>query len=165
MYIGVKGQISAEFIMMVGFMLVVTCAVALFIGEANELTQAMAAARTGAGEGAVADSLAVYSDEAFLNYTVDHTGLLSPSSVKIVKIEYKDQGLNPLYNRTKIQLKIYASAPSVKSADKDCIGERINFNARKSICETFNTQNLTNSFFNPAFSSKYVFTTSDVQWV
>ena len=165
MYMGVKGQISAEFVMMVGFMLVVTCAVALFIGGINELTHAMAAARTGAGEGAVADSLAVYPDEAYSDYIKEHQRLLSPSSVKIVKIEYKNQGLNPLYNRTKIQLKIYASASSVKSADRDCIGERINFHARKSICETFNTQGLTNSFFNPAFSNKYVFTTCDVPWV
>lgn len=160
-----NAQISAEFIMIAGFILIITCAVVYFIGEESELIHAMAAARSGATEGAIADSQAVYSDEAFSDYNKEHPRLLIPTNVKIVKIDYINQGFNPLYNRTKIQLRIYASGPSMSNSDKNCLGDRINFQARKSICETFNTQDLTNSFFNPAFSAKYVFTTGDVQWV
>lgn len=161
----VQGQISAEFIMIAGFMLIVSCAVAIFIFDDSELTYAMAAARTGTSEGLIADSVAVYPDEAFNDYSNEHTRLLSPSCVKIVKIDYENQGFNPLYNRTKIQLKIHATGSWMSSTDRNGLGDRINYNARKSICEVFKTQDLTNSFFNPAFSEKYVFTTADVKWV
>lgn len=160
-----EGQISAEFIMLAGFMLVVSCSVALSIGNESELTHAMAAARSGAAVGVIADSVAVYPDEAYADYTKEHKRLISPSGVKIVKIDHINQGFNPLYNRTKIQLRIYATGSNMNKSDLNCLGDRINFHARRSICEVFNTQNLTNSFFNPAFSDKYVFTTGDVQWV
>ena len=160
-----NGQISAEFIMLTGFLLLATFSVALFIAHESELTQAMAAARSGASEGIIADSQAVYSDEAYSDYTIEHPKLISPSNVKIMKVDYVNQGYNPLYNRTKIQLRIYASGPPLNKTDLNCLGDRINFHVRKSICEVFNTKNLTNSFFNPAFSDKYVFTTGDVQWI
>lgn len=63
-----------------------------------------------------------------------------------------------------MQLKIHASTPSIDPDDRGCVGDRINFYARKSISDVFNTQNLTNSLFNPAFSDRYVFTTADVVW-
>lgn len=160
-----NGQISAEYIMIAGFMLIVSCSVAIFISSDSELTHAMAAARTGSTQGIITDSLAIYPDEAFKNYEKDHQRLISPSGVKIVQIKYKNEGYQPLYNRTKIQLHIYAKAISMSSKDLNCLGDRINYNARRSICITFNTQDLTNSFFNPAFSNKYVFTTADVEWI
>ncbi len=160
-----KGQMSAEFIMILGFMVVVSCSVSLFIGQESELTQAMGAARSGATDGVIADSLAVYSDEAYAQYKGEHPRLLSTSGVKIVKISYENQGFNQLYNRTKIQLKIYATGSSMGGSELNCLGDRINYNARRSICEVFNTQDLTNSFFNPAFSDRYIFTTADVQWI
>lgn len=161
----IQGQISAEFIILTGFMLLVTFSIALSIAHETELTNAMAAARSGASEGIIADSLAVYPDKAYSDYTSEHPRLISPSGVKIVKISYLNQGFNPIYNRTKIQLRIYATCPSLNKSERNCLGDRINFHARRSICEVFNTQNLTNSLFNPAFSDNYVFTTGDVQWI
>lgn len=137
---------------------------AFSLGGVNEMDQAMAAARNGALEGALTGSLAIYPDESFSNYERQHPQLLNPSSVKIVKIDHKDQGFNPTYNRTKIQLKIHAVAPSIKLEDRGYMGDRINFYTRKSICEAFKTQDLTNSLYNPAFSDRYVFTTGDVEW-
>lgn len=106
-----EGQISAEFIMIASLMLLVSCAVAMFIINESELTHIMAAARSGASEGLIADSLAIYSDDAYSDYTNAHTRLISPSGIKVVNISYENQGFNSLYNRTKIQLKIYASGP------------------------------------------------------
>lgn len=160
-----NGQISAEFIMITGFMLLVSCSVALFILDDSELTHAMAAARTGASEGMIADSLAIYSDQAFSDYINDHNRLINPSGVKIVKIDYENEGFYSLYNRTKIQLRIYATGSKINTSDRNCLGDRINYHARKSICQIFYTEGMTNSFFNPAFSNKYVFTTADVKWV
>ena len=70
------------------------------------------------------------------------------------------------FNRTRIQLKIYASSPNVKTKEeKEAVGDRINYNVRKSITQSFKSENITNKLFNPAFSNKYSFTTANVVWV
>ncbi len=164
-YRDIKGQMSVEFVLIAGFMLILTCAVAAYIFDDSELTHAMAAARSGAVQGVLADSLAVYPEETFKDYIQEHPRLISPSGVKIVKIAYENKGVNPLYNRTWIQLKIYTTGSEMDSAEQYRLGSRINYYARKSICEVFKTQNLTNVAFNPAFTDKYVFTTAGVEWV
>lgn len=166
MNMGSRGQLTLEYIITAGVIFLIVYVMAFYIGEANELNLVMSAVRSGAAEGASADSMAIYPDETFLDYQKENPGLLNPTSVKIVKIDYKDLGFNLTYNKIKIQLKIYASAPSVRDPNyRNRIGDRINFYARKSISESFQTQNLSNSVFNPAFSDRYVFTTRDVQWI
>lgn len=160
-----KGQLPIEFLLLVGLSVMVLIPVALGLSKACELNQAMSAARTGALQGAISDGLALYPQESFKNYTSEHPRLLNPSGVKIVKIKYLNQGFHEGYQKTKIQLRIHASAPSITDkTDRNCLGDRINFNARKKITESFKTENLTNSLYNPAFSNRYVFTTTDVTW-
>lgn len=159
------GQISAEFLMVVGLMVVVSCSVISAMGPDIELNHAMAAARSGASEGALADSLGVYSDDAFNDYFVEDSRLLSPSSVKIIKIDYINLGFNPTYNRIHIQLQIYATGSHMSSSDQYDLGERINYDARKSICDVFGTDNITSYYYNPAFTDRYAFTTLAVNWV
>lgn len=162
----IKGQISIELIMIIGFILLIILVIGSFVGTDNELNQAMSAARSGAIEGANTDSFAIYPEEAFKNYTVEHNRLLSTSSVKIIRINYTNQGFKDEYNKTKIQLQISASAPSVTDiSDRNALGDRVNFYARKSICESFSTSEQTNEMFNPSFSNRYVFTTTDVTWI
>ena len=162
----IKGQISIELILIIGFILLIILLIGSFVGTDNELNQAMSAARSGAIEGANTDSFAIYPEEAFKNYTVEHNRLLSTSSVKIIKINYINQGFKDEYNKTKIQLQISASAPSVTDiSDRNALGDRVNFYARKSICESFCTSEQTNEMFNPSFSNRYVFTTTDVTWI
>lgn len=162
----IKGQVSIELILIIGFILLIILGIGSFIGTDNELNQAMSAARSGAIEGANADSFAIYPEEAFKNYTVEHKRLLGTNSVKIIKINYVNQGFNEKYNKTKIQFQISASAPSVTDiSDRNALGDRVNFYARKSICESFDASDQTNEMFNPAFSNRYVFTTTDVTWV
>lgn len=151
--------------MMVGFMVVVTCSVAMYIGDEGELTHAMAAARTGASEGMIADSVAVYSDTSFDGIVQQNPRLINPSSVKIVKIDYEDRGLNRTYNRTLITLRIHATGPTMNSYEQRSFGDRINYNARRSICDVFGTQNLTDFYFDPAFSNRYMYVTDPVVWV
>lgn len=160
-----KGQISVEFVLLIGLILLIVMGIASFFGEDNELNQAMTVARSGAIDGANMDSFGIYPEDAFNNYTTNHPRLLSQSSVKIIKIDYINHGFNATYNKTKIQLQIIASAPSVTdSGDRKALGERIRFNAMKSICESFGTSDQTNSLYNPAFSNRYVFT-AGVRWV
>ncbi|WP_424355645.1 hypothetical protein [Methanobacterium sp. MBAC-LM] len=161
-----KGQVSLELIMIIGFILILILGIASFLGTDNELNQVMSAARSGAIEGANTDSFAIYPEETFKNYTIEHMRLLNPSSVKIIKIDYTNQGFDEKYNKTKIQLRISASAPSVTDiSDRNVLGDRVNFYVRKSICGSFSTSNQTNDLFNPAFSNRYVLTTADVTWI
>lgn len=162
----IHGQLTIEFLMILGFSLIITIPLIMSIAGSNELNQAMAASRAGALDGSLSDGLAVYPEDVFKDYEVEHLRLVNPSCVKIIKIDYINQGLSQAYNKTKIQLRIHASAPQVKDkTDRNCLGDRINFYARKKICESFHTENLTNSLFNPAFSNNYVFTTADVRWM
>ncbi len=161
-----KGQISIEFVLIVAFALIIVFSVAPILGNDVELTQTMGAARNGAINGANVNSFAIYPDETFDIYSKENPRLLYPASVKIIEIDYKDYGFNATYNKTHIQLKITASSPSIKNLeDKNSMGDRINFYARKSICESSGTSNLTNKLFNPAITSRYVITTADVRWI
>ncbi len=160
-----KGQLPIEFLLVVGLSVMVLIPLTLGISDGGELNQAMSAARNGALQGAISDGLAIYPQESFRDYTSEHPRLLNPSGVKIVEINYLNQGFHQGYQKTKIQLRIHASAPSITDkTDRNCLGDRINFNVRKKISESFKTENLTNALYNPAFSSRYVFTTADVAW-
>ena len=69
-------------------------------------------------------------------------------------------------NKTRIQLKVYASCPNIQTLEeKESIGDRINYNMRKSIVKSFKNENITNKLYNPAFSDSYSFTTANVEWV
>lgn len=160
-----QGQISIEFMMIMATIPMMLLLMATFTCESSELTLAMAAARNGATQGASLDSLAVYPDQAFSNYSQKNQRLLLPSRVQILGIEYQNQGYNPVYQKTKIQIRAYASDPTLKTRDdKNCMGERINYYIRKSIAGTFQTDHMSNSVFNPAFSHRYYYTTADVKW-
>lgn len=159
------GQISLEFMMLVGFSFVLLFPIVFSLYDANELNQAMASVRAGSLDGEIYDSFSIYPDETFKEYYMDHPRLLNPSIVKITKVNYLNQGYNSTYKKTKIQLRIHASSPDIiDKNERNCLGDRINYCARKKICETFQTENLTNSAYNPAFSNRYVFTTADVIW-
>ncbi len=140
-----KGQISVELLLLISFSLISAILLANAIIDANELNVAMASARDGAFEG------------------ISSNGL--EKNIKIVNISQSIKGKDS-FNRTRIQLKIYASSPNVKTKEeKEAVGDRINYNVRKSITQSFKSENITNKLFNPAFSNKYSFTTANVVWV
>jgi hypothetical protein len=95
-----------------------------------------------------------------------HPRLKTGSKVTFIRVGHEKGGYDPTYRKNKIKLKIYASAPSLEYFDdRNCIGDRINYYVRKCICDSFNTENLTNIYYNPAFSDRYYITTSEVVWV
>ncbi len=70
------------------------------------------------------------------------------------------------YNKKKIQFKVYAKTSNEYSkSELDSIGDRINYNLRKSIAICFNSNSSTNKLYNPVFSPHYVFTTANIKWV
>ena len=167
MKIDKKGQITVELLLLINFALITAILLANAIIDANELNVAMASARDGAFEGISSNGLAIYPKESYDNYSKDtkKQPLLREKSIKIIKINQTIKGKDN-FNRTRIQLKIYASSPDVRTKEqKEAVGDRINYNVRKSITESFKSENITNKLFNPAISNKYSFTTANVVWV
>ena len=167
MKIDEKGQITVELLLLISFALITTIMLANAIMDSNELNIAMASARNGAFEGISSSGLAIYPKESYDNYSKDpkKQSLMREKNINIVKISQTIKGKDN-FNRTRIRLKIYASSPNIKTKEeKESIGDRINYNVRKSITKSFKTENITNRLFNPAFSNKYSFTTANVVWV
>ncbi len=159
-----KGQLSGEYMLLVGSLIVVLMISIFMIANENELNIAMAAAKSGADEG-VASSSAIYPKETFNEYD-DMEGLKHPYSVSIVNVSYNSSGIDENYGKQKIQFKVYAKASAdYNKKELDSIGDRINYNLRKSVATSFNTTDSTNKLYNPVFSNNYVFTTANVVWV
>ena len=139
---------------------------AVFIASESELNIAMAAARNGVNDGIGSSSQAIYPKETFNDYSMSKSDLLIPYSVEIINISYVDLGYDDNYDKKKIQFKVYADASKNFSKKQlDSIGDRINYNLRKSLAISFNSTSSTNKLFNPVFSPHYVFTTAKVKWV
>ena len=167
MKIDKKGQITVELLLLISFALITAILLANAIIDANELNVAMDSAREGAFEGISSNGLAIYPKESYDNYSKDtkKQPLLREKSIKIIKINQTIKGKDN-FNRTRIQLKIYASSSDVRTKEEEeAVGDRINYKVRKSITESFKSENITNKLFNPAISNKYSFTTANVVWV
>ena len=161
-----KGQISIELIILIGIIFVLVLSLATVFNHENELNVAMASARSGAIEGASIGGLAIYPRTTFDDYVLSNQILTYPNSAKIIRIEKVNNGYHNVYNRTWIQLRVIASSPDLKtSSDRNSAGSRINYYVRKNIANSFNTEHLSNSLYNPSFSKNYVFTTANVQWI
>lgn len=160
-----KGQLSGGYMLLVGSLIVVLMISIFMIANENELNIAMAAAKSGADEGVASSSSAIYPKETFNEYD-DMESLKHPYSVSIVNVSYNSSGIDENYGKQKIQFKVYAKASAdYNKKELDSIGDRINYNLRKSVATSFNTTDSTNKLYNPVFSNNYVFTTANVVWV
>ncbi len=162
-----KGQITVELILILSFILIIIISITSIAGSANELNMAMLAAEQGALNGASGNGLAIFPQEAYKNYSsnIDKQGILNPKNIHIINIKKTEKGKDAL-NKTRIQLKVYASCPNIPTREeKESIGDRINYNMRKRIVKSFKSENISNKLYNPAFSDSYSFTTANVEWV
>ena len=161
-----KGQSSIEFLFLISFVLILILLLSNFLAQENDFSLAMAAARDGINLGVTEDKIAIFEESAYDKYANSNVLLTHPNAIRIVKIETVNRGYDSRYNRTSIQIRVFASSPSlVKNDDRISAGDRITYNVRKSITMTFNTSSLSNNLHNPCFSKYHVFTTSNVQWV
>ncbi|WP_458454502.1 hypothetical protein [Methanobrevibacter sp.] len=161
-----KGQISAELLLLFGALMLIMMISVIFIAQEHELNQAMAAARSGAVEGLATSSVAIYPKDTYRDYSMSKTSLLTPYSVEIINISYEEIGHDGNYDKKWIQFKVYAkTSHRFKNDELVSIGDRINFNLRKSIAVSFNSTKATNKLYNPVFSPHYVYTTANVKWV
>ena len=163
---GNKGQISAEFLFLFGILILIVMLSVVFIYNEHELNIAMAAAKSGAIEGVGSSASAVYPIDTYRDYSNSKTALLNPYSVEIINVSYEELGYDSNYEKKWIQFRVYAKASeSFDSSELVSVGDRINYNLRKSVAISFNSTPSTNNLYNPVFSPHYVYTTSNVKWV
>ena len=161
-----RGQISAEFLFLFGVLLLIVMLTVVFVAQEQELNQAMASARNGVNEGLATSSSAIYPEDAYREYSTSKTSLLYPYSVDIVNVSYEERGYDVSYEKKWIQFTVYAKTSEKFNSDElVSIGDRINYNLRKSIAISFNSTQSTNKLYNPVFSRHYVYTTANVKWV
>lgn len=161
-----RGQISAEFLFLFGVLLLIVMLTVVFVAQEQELNQAMASARNGVNEGLATSSSAIYPEDAYREYSMSKTSLLYPYSVDIVNVSYEERGYDVSYEKKWIQFTVYAKTSEKFNSDElVSIGDRINYNLRKSIAISFNSTQSTNKLYNPVFSPHYVYTTANVKWV
>ena len=161
-----KGQVSAEYLLLLGVLIVVLMISISFISSQNELAMAMAAARNGVNDGSLYASSAIFPSDTYNEYSKANYELLIPSSVEIINVSYSDMGYDSNFDKQKIQFKVYAhTSKDLDKKELDSIGDRINYNLRKSIALTFESSKATNKLYNPVFSKHYIFTTANVKWV
>ncbi|MBP3791697.1 MAG: class III signal peptide-containing protein [Methanobrevibacter sp.] len=161
-----NGQVSAEFLFLFGVLILIVMLAIVFVAQEQELNTAMAAARNGANEGLSTSSSAIYPEDTYRDYSTSKTTLLFPYSVEIVNVSYTDLGYDANYDKKRVQFKVYAKTSDRFSHDElVSIGDRINYNLRKSVAISFNSTSATNKLYNPVFSPHYVYTTANVKWV
>ncbi|MEE1335867.1 hypothetical protein [Methanobrevibacter sp.] len=161
-----RGQVSSEFLFLFGVLILVVMLSIAFVSNEQELNVAMSAARSGANEGVATSSSAIYPDDTFRDYLASKTSLLYPYSIEIVNISYEDLGHDINYDKKRIQFKVYAkTSKRFSNSELVSIGDRINYNLRKSIAFSFNSTASTNKLYNPVFSPHYVYTTANVKWI
>ena len=161
-----SAQISAELLFLFGVLVLVFMISVIFIANQNELNTAMAAARSGAIEGIALTSSGIYPIDTYREYSNSDMNILNPYCVELVNVSYLEMGMDNNYNKKRIQFKVYAkSSKEFNSDELVSIGDRINYNLRKSVAISFNSTDATNKLYNPVFSQHYVFTTANVKWV
>ena len=161
-----RAQISAELLFLFGVLVLVFMVSVIFIANQNELNTAMAAARSGAIEGIALTSSGIYPIDTYREYSNSDMNILNPYCVELVNVSYLEMGMDNNYNKKRIQFKVYVkSSKEFNSDELVSIGDRINYNLRKSVAISFNSTDATNKLYNPVFSQHYVFTTANVKWV
>ena len=161
-----KGQISAEFLFLFGVLIMIVMLSIVFMANEQELNIAMSAARSGAVEGLATSSAAIYPKDTFRDYSASKTDLLYPYSVEIINVSYAELGHDINYDKKRIQFRVYAkTSERFDTSELVSIGDRINYNLRKSVALSFNSTASTNKLYNPVFSPHYVYTTANVKWV
>ena len=161
-----RAQISAELLFLFFLLVLVFMVSVIFIANQNELNTAMAAARSGAIEGIALTSSGIYPIDTYREYSNSDMNILNPYCVELVNVSYLEMGMDNNYNKKRIQFKVYAkSSKEFNSDELVSIGDRINYNLRKSVAISFNSTDATNKLYNPVFSQHYVFTTANVKWV
>ena len=103
---GNNGQISGEYLLLSGVLIIVLILSFVFIAGEDELNRAMAASRNGVIEGISTSSSASYPTDTYYDYSDSKNNLLDPYSVELVNISYTELGWDSNYDKKKIRFEV-----------------------------------------------------------
>lgn len=152
-----KGQISAEYILLLSVIIVIMISLSTIIIDQHEKNTIISAAKIGAQEAIDKNAYSMYYNDTFNYYQQEYPRLLKPTNIEIINITLLEED-----DTLKIQT-IAHSHSKLSNDEKYIVGSRINYYIRKSITETFKQQQ-NDTFYNPALSDNYKIETIDVIW-
>ncbi len=152
-----KGQLSAEYMLLIGVMVLVLLISTSMIIDQSEKNTIITSAQVGIQTGIDKNAYAMYYNDTFNRYQESYPELLTPTEIDVVKI---DSNTND--KKMELQITLHTSK-SLTSYEQYVIGSRVNYYTRRCISEAFNKTG--NTYYDPAYSDNYEITTKDVKWV
>lgn len=166
MILGNRGQLSIEYLFLFVIMIMLVLISSEIILEETELNNALNCAETGAYEGALIDSISIYSIKEY-NSLYGNKHLFYPKEIRIINITYTRHGYNSEFNKKDIHIQVTASSNiNLTNNEKLKLSQIINNRIRRSIVYGFHNEDKTNvPYYTVCYSDRYFYKTEDVIWI
>lgn len=153
-----KGQISLEYILMIGIIVIILISAIQVLYLESEKNSILAAAQIGLQTGVDKNAYAMYYNDTFNTYGEDYPKLLYPTEIKVIGINITREE-NRIYLQAKLHSNHYLTVKQ-----REIIGHRVNYYIRKTVSETFNQEN-PDLFYENCRSNNYNIETKKVKWI
>ena len=153
-----KGQITAEYILIVGVIIVILISMSHVLMVESEKNLILESAQTGAQIGIDKNAYAMYYNDTFNNYMMNYPKLLYPTEIKVINISI-------IESNDSISLEVFLHTNNyLTNNQKEIVGSRVNYYIRKTISETFNHES-TDLYYEDCQSNNYKIDTKKVRWI
>lgn len=153
-----KGQIVAEYILVIGIIIVILITVSQILIEESEKNTILESAQIGAQIGIDKNAYAMYYNDTFNNYMLNYPKLLYPTEIRVINITMMD-------NNSSIILQVSLHSDNyLTNNQKEIVGSRVNYYIRKTISETFNQKN-SDLYYENCQTNNYKIETKKVKWI
>lgn len=153
-----KGQITVEYILLVGIIVIILIFTTNIILKETEKNTILISAQSGAQIGIDKNGYAMYYNDTFNNYEENYPKLLQPTEIKIINITLQEREKTII-----LQVNLHTNQ-YLTNNEKYVIGYRVNYYIRKSISETFN-QEQNDLYYENLQTKNYKIETETVKWV
>lgn len=153
-----KGQIVAEYILVIGIIIVILITMSQILIEESEKNTILESAQIGAQIGIDKNAYAMYYNDTFNNYMLNYPKLLYPTEIRVINISIID-------NNSNIILQAFLHSDNyLTNNQKEIVGSRVNYYIRKTISETFNQKN-SELYYENCQTNNYKIETKKVKWI
>ena len=153
-----KGQIVAEYILVIGIIIVILITMSQILIEESEKNTILESAQIGAQIGIDKNAYAMYYNDTFNNYMLNYPKLLYPTEIRVINISIMD-------NNSNIILQAFLHSDNyLTNNQKEIVGSRVNYYIRKTISETFNQKN-SELYYENCQTNNYKIETKKVKWI
>lgn len=154
-----KGQITVEYILLIGVLLVVLSLSIQTIYQESEKNTILYSAQMGANEAIDKNAFAIYYNDTFINYQNNYQRLLTPTEIKII-----DLNMNELNKKLELEITLHSNT-YLSNNEKYIIGSRVNYYIRKSIYHSFHNNTTNDTYYENLITNNYLITTKTAKWV